>query len=327
VASGSRTAVVGPSGCGKTTLLRLIAGFDRPDGGSIAFDGSPIADQMSQIPAHRRGVGIVSQDGSLFPHLTVGQNIGFGLKVEADIRRARIAELMEMVGLERDMAARRPDQLSGGQQQRVALARAMAPRPRLMLLDEPFSALDTGLRAATRKSVGAVLAQAGITTILVTHDQAEALAFADQLVVMRGGRFAQVGSPRDVYTRPRDAITAAFLGEAIVVFGMVADGRADTPLGRFAVDDRDRSGGVNILLRPEQLSITPADEPQSAFGPPGGAVSGTVTDIDFCGASCELGLFVSEGDYSFRMTTPTRALLSPGDRVIIRVEGIGHVLA
>ena len=194
---GSITAVVGSSGCGKTTLLRLIAGFETPDAGTVTIAGRQVASPESAVAPHRRGVGYVAQDGALFPHLTVGQNIAYGLPGTARSARvrARVAELLETVSLDASYASRRPHQLSGGQQQRVALARALARQPVLMLLDEPFSALDTGLRASTRKAVAQLLADAGVTTLLVTHDQEEALSIADQVAVMRDGRFTQVGTP------------------------------------------------------------------------------------------------------------------------------------
>jgi len=193
------TAVVGSSGCGKTTLLRLIAGFETPDAGTITIDGRQVASPESAVAPHRRAVGYVAQDGALFPHLTVGQNIAYGLRGAARAEvRARVGELLETVSLDTSYASRRPHQLSGGQQQRVALARALARQPVLMLLDEPFSALDTGLRASTRKAVAGLLTDAGVTTLLVTHDQEEALSISDQVAVMRDGRFTQVGSPQRV---------------------------------------------------------------------------------------------------------------------------------
>ncbi|MEO8849387.1 MAG: ABC transporter ATP-binding protein, partial [Casimicrobiaceae bacterium] len=185
VAKGSRTAIVGPSGSGKSTLLRLIAGFDSPDTGTVTLDGKLLSDGPRMVPAHQRVVGFVPQEGALFPHLSVESNIAFGITGGAAARALRVLELMDLVALDRTLLRRWPHELSGGQQQRVALARALAHRPTLMLLDEPFSALDTGLRAATRKAVAQLLSAAGITTILVTHDQAEALSFADQLAVMR----------------------------------------------------------------------------------------------------------------------------------------------
>ena len=201
VPAGSFTALLGPSGCGKTTLLRLIAGFDEPDAGTIA-----VADRVvvgsGQRPARSRGIGFVPQEGGLFPHLTVAANVAFGLPRRQRKDRARIAALLDLVGLSPDLAERAPHQLSGGQQQRVALARALAPQPSLVLLDEPFSSLDAGLREETRAGVAAALSAAGATTVLVTHDQAEALSMADQVAVMRGGRLVQRTDPRTLYRRP-----------------------------------------------------------------------------------------------------------------------------
>ncbi|WP_117191882.1 ABC transporter ATP-binding protein [Rhizobium terrae] len=319
VPAGSRTAIVGPSGCGKTTLLRLVAGFDEPDGGTISFDGQVLADGTFQMPAHKRGIGIVAQDGCLFPHLTVSQNIGFGMEAGRAVKEARAAELMDMVGLDRAMLSRKPDQLSGGQQQRVALARALARKPRLMLLDEPFSALDTGLRAATRKAVTEVLTAAGITTLLVTHDQGEALAFADQVAVMRAGRFAQVGSPRDVYSRPVDATTATFLGEAIVLPATIGEGRADSPLGLLDVDDVAYRGRAAIMLRPEQISVT-----REGRGGVGEGAVGTIAEITFCGPTCDVRITLPDAS-SFRLDIPSREAFSAGDEIRIGVSGAAHV--
>ncbi|RUW83117.1 ABC transporter ATP-binding protein, partial [Mesorhizobium sp. M1E.F.Ca.ET.063.01.1.1] len=250
VESGSRTAIVGPSGCGKTTLLRLIAGFEAPDRGRIALDGKVLANGGAAVPAYRRGIGVVAQDGALFPHLTIADNIGFGMARGEDKRMERIVELAYIVGLDKAVLKRRPHELSGGQQQRVALARAMAMKPRLMLLDEPFSALDTGLRASMRKAVAELLEEAGITTILVTHDQAEALSFASQVAVMRDGLFSQVGTPRELYFQPKDRMVAEFLGDAIIVPAKIADGFAISPLGRIAVDIAERRDVARIMLRP-----------------------------------------------------------------------------
>jgi iron(III) transport system ATP-binding protein len=231
VPEGSRTVIVGSSGSGKTTLLRLISGFELPDTGTITINGRLVAGPGHFVAAHRRGIGYVAQDGALFPHLTVGQNIGFGLgpALRGGTRREKaraVDELLGMVSLSPDFAPRRPDELSGGQQQRVALARALARRPRVMLLDEPFSSLDAGLRAATRDIVAATLERAGITTVLVTHDQAEAMSFANQLAVLRDGRLGQVGSPRELYWRPVDLFTARFLGDAVVLPAVIGDGVA-----------------------------------------------------------------------------------------------------
>lgn len=249
---GTITAVVGASGCGKTTLLRLIAGFETPDDGTVTIDGTQVASVRRSVPPHRRSVGYVAQDGALFPHLTVGQNIAYGIRGEGrDKVRSRVAELLETVSLNPSFADRRPDQLSGGQQQRVALARALARQPVVMLLDEPFSALDTGLRASTRKVVAELLADAGVTSLLVTHDQEEALSIADQVAVMRDGRFTQVGSPLFVYREPSDRFTAEFLGDSITMPCVVTSGVADCAIGRVPVRADDGPG--TLLLRPEQL--------------------------------------------------------------------------
>ena len=324
VAAGSRTAIVGPSGSGKTTLLRIIAGFEVPDSGKVSLAGSLLVDGPDAVPAHRRGIGYVAQDGALFPHLSVADNVGFGLPRNTPGRDHRIGELIDMVALDPALLQRRPHELSGGQQQRVALARALAQRPRLMLLDEPFSALDTGLRAATRKAVADLLSSAGITTILVTHDQAEALSFADQVAVMRQGRLAQVGLPRDLYLRPSDPITAGFLGEAVVLPARLSQGWAECALGRISADDPVREGDVQIMLRPEQIHVEalPDAEPHA----PGGRL-GTVVEADFCGPVCELTVRLMDGKEqpTFRVSSPGAQAPVTGARVSVRVSGKAHV--
>ena len=279
VAAGSTTAVVGSSGCGKTTLLRLIAGFETPDSGTVTISDRQVASTERSVAPHRRSVGYVAQDGALFPHLTVGQNIAYGLRGSSRSSevRNRVSELLETVSLETSFAARRPHQLSGGQQQRVALARALARKPVLMLLDEPFSALDTGLRASTRKAVAGLLADAGITTLLVTHDQEEALSIADQIAVMRNGRFTQVGTPQDVYRQPHDRFTAEFLGDCIALPCTVASGVAECALGRVPVTADAADGPATLALRPEQLVATVVSDSEGRNG------VGTVLAIEFLG--------------------------------------------
>lgn len=246
---GSVTAVLGPSGQGKTTLLRLIAGFERVDQGSIEIDGALVGSPDVHVRPDRRGVGIVPQDGALFPHLTVAGNIGFGLPRGS---ASRIAEMTRLVGLE-GMNDRRPSEISGGQQQRVALARALAPSPHLVLLDEPFSALDAGLRAGIRDEVIAILRQTGTTTLLVTHDQEEAMSIADHVVVLLDGVVAQQGSPSDIYESPASVEVARFIGDANLLTARVADGLVTHVLGAQPCDRND--GPVTVLVRPEQLSI------------------------------------------------------------------------
>ncbi|MGG5172650.1 ABC transporter ATP-binding protein [Pseudarthrobacter sp. J1738] len=274
VARGGTTAIVGPSGSGKTTLLRLIAGFERPHTGRISLNGKTVAGDGVWLPAHKRQVGYVAQDGALFPHLTVGQNIAFGISLPGGRSgaKARVEELLNMVALDASYIKRRPHQLSGGQQQRVALARALAREPELMLLDEPFSALDAGLRVATRRAVAKVLNKAGVTTILVTHDQAEALSFADQVAVMRGGKLAQIGNPFVVYTRPADRATAEFLGDAVILDAWMEGSLATCSLGAIPVRRPPAQGRVQLMLRPEQIRI--AED---------GPIRGRVVDTDYFG--------------------------------------------
>ena len=266
------TAVLGPSGSGKSTLLRVIAGFERPDAGELRLGDRLLAGRGVFVRPERRGVGMVSQDGALFPHLDVAGNIGFGLVgVVADrlsprrrkARAARIEQLLDMVGLG-GYQRRRVDELSGGQQQRVALARALAPRPQIVLLDEPFSAIDAALRAELSVEVRDLLRGLGVTAVLVTHDQHEALSLADEVVVMREGRVVQIGTPRQVYERPADLDTARFVGEAVVLDGKVlscADGhcRVDCALGELSAASTARTtvgGACRVLIRPEALTVT-----------------------------------------------------------------------
>lgn len=325
IEAGGRTAIVGPSGSGKTTLLRIIAGFETPGSGSLILDGKRLAGEGVLVPAHRRGIGIVSQDGALFPHLTVAANIGFGLAKNAPNRSQRIAELMEMVELDDVMATRRPHQLSGGQQQRVALARALALKPQLMLLDEPFSALDTGLRDTLRRAVARVLRAAGTTAILVTHDQAEALSFADQVAVLRQGRLVQFGSPRALYGKPRDRETATFLGEAILLDARIVSGRAQCALGSLAVETGLSSGQVTVMLRPEQIQLTTAAAGTKPDGP-----FGRVDDVEFGGGNCMVLVRIDRSDRAMPDFLSIKCagadIPEPGDFVRITVHGTAHVL-
>lgn len=328
VPAGSRMAIVGPSGSGKTSLLRIIAGFEMPDAGRVFLGDQLLADGPTAVPAHLRGIGYVPQDGALFPHLSVEQNIGFGLARQLPGRTRRIAELIEMVSLDAALLQRRPHQLSGGQQQRVALARALAQQPRLMLLDEPFSALDTGLRAATRKSVASLLAQAGVTTILVTHDQAEALSFADQVAVMRDGRLVQAGHPLDLYLRPADPVTASFLGDAVVLPASLDHGLARCALGRIAVDDVDRHGDASIMLRPEQLRLSRIDDDDETIT--SDSCLAEVLESDFCGPDCVLTVRLLAGPFAPHpepLLVRSNGILAPpvGSRVRIEVTGAAHV--
>lgn len=314
VPSGSLTAVLGPSGCGKTTLLRLIAGFDRPDAGTISIDGREMSSRARVVPPERRRVGIVPQEGALFPHLDVGRNIAFGLSrmPRADVQR-RVDELLDLVGLA-GFAKRRPDELSGGQQHRVALARALAPQPDVILLDEPFAALDTGLRAAIRADVGETLRRSGTTALLVTHDQAEAMTMADSVAVMRGGLVVQHESPAAVYRRPRDLDIARSTGDIVTMSGSVEGSVALCAFGRCSVivpGDDAVSGPARLAFRPEQIRLH--DEPGD------GTVCATVLTDRFHGPDRVLGLQVGAELFSARW--PGVVEVAPGDRVAISLDG------
>nr|WP_321238532.1 ABC transporter ATP-binding protein [uncultured Tolumonas sp.] len=318
IPQGSRTAIVGSSGSGKTTLLRMIAGFEFPDGGEILLGGQLLVNGQLAVPAHQRGIGYVPQDGALFPHMKVEDNIAFsltGTKIEC---RRRVSELLEQVELNPTMASRWPHELSGGQQQRVSLARALAQQPRLMLLDEPFSALDAGLRVALRKTVARILAAAGITTILVTHDQAEALSFADQLAVMRGGRLVQAGPPTELYYHPDDENTAHFLGEAIILPASLSDNHAECVLGRLALSRPTQRREACILLRPEQLKLC---EPSES------ACIAEVLDSEFTGSVTMLTVRLSGHDEL--MSVRHAGLDAPplGSQIGLSVSGMVHVFA
>lgn len=230
---GEMLAVLGPSGCGKTTLLRSIAGFETPDSGAIDVGGNVVFDNTTNIKPEKRRIGYVPQDGVLFPHLTVAQNIAFGLS-RKEKRSSRIEEMLELVGM-KGLGSRMPHQLSGGQQQRVALARALAPSPSLVLLDEPFSALDAGLRASLREDVKTTLKKLGTTAILVTHDQEEALSMADIVAVMRQGSCIQTADPISLYKYPADLHVAKFVGEATILKAEVFNGNIKSLFGNLPV--------------------------------------------------------------------------------------------
>jgi iron(III) transport system ATP-binding protein len=251
---GQLTAVLGASGAGKSTLLRLIAGFEAPTSGEIYIDSKLVSSSSEVLAPEKRGVGIVPQDSALFSHLTVSQNIGFGLPKGSD---ARVKELLELVGLS-EFANRKPASLSGGQAQRVALARALAPRPKLILLDEPFSALDAELRARLREDVKAVLKAENASAILVTHDQEEALSLADKVAVMREGRVIQAGSPTEIYNEPVDLGIATFLGDSILVDGKVEGGKVMTDLGKLSALNSITDGQTGVVaIRSENFYLQP----------------------------------------------------------------------
>jgi iron(III) transport system ATP-binding protein len=319
IPAGTRTAIVCPSGSGKTTLLRLVAGFEQPDAGEIFLDGQKLCDAAGGVPAHRRNIGLVMQDGALFPHLTVLRNILFGFERGTSEAKRQALELMDTVQLDRSMASRRPHELSGGQQQRVALARALARRPRLMLLDEPFSALDSGLREQMRNAVAGILAAAKITTVLVTHDQAEAMGFADRVVILRDGALSQAGTPREVYLSPVNRETAEFLGPAIILDAVAANGVARSTLGPVPVPAA-ASGPVRIMLRHEQITL------RLANGHDDGATRVRVLATDFLGPNGTLTIVLPGTDRPFVLRVTGQALPPVGSELAVSVSGEAHVL-
>jgi len=254
VERGEVVALLGPSGCGKTTLLRLVAGFERPDSGTVEVDGRRVADATTWVPPERRRVGMVFQDYALFPHLTVAQNVGFGLprKVRAD----RVDELLDIVALG-GLGRRYPHELSGGQQQRVALARALAPAPELVLLDEPWSNVDPSLRESLRAEVSEIIRPLGVTVVLVTHDREEAFSVADRIALMRAGAVVQQGSAEELYFAPASQWTAEFVGSANVLAGEVVEGRVVTPIGCFPTNGASAAKAAKVLVRPELLELRP----------------------------------------------------------------------
>jgi len=315
VASGKLVAILGESGSGKTTLLRLICGFEHADAGTIEVDGQRVAGPGLHVPAERRQVGYVAQEGALFPHLSVADNIVFGLPRRARRARDRVGELLELVGLPAAFADRPPQALSGGEQQRVALARALAPGPKLVLLDEPFSALDATSRAETRGAVAAALTAAGTTAMLVTHDQAEALSMGHEVAVLRQGRLVQVSDPLTLYRHPRDAALGGFVGEAVVLPGVVKAGRVTCALGELTLGTAAADGCVDVLVRPEQIRL--------AAGTCTIGVHARVSGITFYGhdAKVDLRLLQSDGTQTLFARVAGHQIPVPGIDVRLSVEG------
>ena len=252
VDAGSHLALLGPSGCGKTTLLRAIAGLEPLTAGEIKLGDEVVSGPGRHLPPERRRVGMVFQDWALFPHMSVAGNVGYGLP-RADRAGHRVDEVLEMVGLA-GLGDRAPHTLSGGQQQRVALARALAPRPSVLLLDEPFSNLDSALRVEVRTEVHRLLTELDVTTVFVTHDQDEAFILGDHVAVMSEGRIRQFGTPAELYARPVDPWVAQFVGEANLIVGIATGGVATTAVGQVPLST-EHEGTVDVLLRPEDLSI------------------------------------------------------------------------
>ena len=305
VRSGELVAVLGPSGCGKTTLLRLIAGFERPEMGSLSVGGVEVAGPGKFVPPDKRRIGMVFQDYALFPHLTARANVAFGLaRRDGDEREALTQRTLELVGLQH-RAGCYPHELSGGERQRIALARALAPEPDVVLLDEPFSNLDATLRAGLRREVELILRDAGATAILVTHDQEEALSLADRLAVMRQGRIVQTGPPEAVYGRPASRWAAQFVGEVNVLAGVARGRDVETELGVFDLP-QPASGAVHVAVRPEQLELR-----SDAHG------NAEVVEREFRGHDV-LYRLRHEGGRTVLVQLPSLEFHEVGDRVFVR---------
>jgi len=303
VEEGKTLALLGPSGCGKTTLLRLLTGLEAADAGTISLAGDTLTGPGVHVPPEQRRVGMVFQDWALFPHLTVDNNVAYGLRAE-DIARGRAAEALELVGLS-NLGARYPSELSGGQAQRVAVARALAPRPRVLLLDEPFSNLDTEFRVKLRSEVATLMREVGMTAVFVTHDQEEAFVVGDEVAVMRSGRIIQQGTPTEVYERPASAWLAGFVGEANLVSGLGAGDVADTIFGSIPLAT-PTSGPCRLAVRPEHLLI----------GDGGG---GRVTGVEFYGHDTAYSVEFEGTRVQVRAMAAPR--FRPGDDVSVSYAG------
>ncbi|HJZ19825.1 MAG TPA: ABC transporter ATP-binding protein [Bradyrhizobium sp.] len=309
IARGETLVFLGPSGCGKTTMLRIIAGLEMPDsGGRLLFDGK----DMTSVPIERRNVGMVFQSYALFPNMSVADNIGYGLKIRgiaAEERASRVAELVVLTGIA-GLENRRIDQLSGGQRQRVALARAVAIRPGILLLDEPLTALDAALRDRLRGELNRLLRKLGITTIYVTHDQAEAMELGDRIVVMQKGTIAQVGTPREIYFAPSNRFVAEFIGAANIIEASVADGHLILPGGRQPIGgDLDFVAAV-AMIRPETIRVVKAGS---------APLSGTIDSVSFIGDRQRMAV---SGASSRILTVdaPNTVKVQAGERIGLLIE-------
>lgn len=322
VKNGTLLALLGPSGSGKTTLLRSVCGFERASSGTIEIGGRQVEGAQVHVPAEARRIGYVSQEGSLFPHLSVAENIVFGLPRAQRRARHRVDELLELVGLPMSCANRPPQELSGGQQQRVALARALAPSPKLVMLDEPFSSLDASLRAETREAVADALGHIDATAVLVTHDQSEALSMGHEVAVLWDGRLIQTAMPDVLYRRPVSREIASFVGEALLLPGVAEHARVRCDLGWVKVSGAPPDAAVEVMIRPEQIRVmvgepadSKADERRSAI----------VEAVTFYGHDARLTLRLDRAGAANGNTVHARVpgyrALAVGTRVWLSVDG------
>jgi len=319
IPAGSILALLGPSGCGKTSLLRAIAGLERPKHGTISIGGRCVSSAQTWVQPERRSVGMVFQDGALFPHLTVAENVAFGLRrsslaMNRRKRSERVGEMLELVDLA-DLGDRYPGTLSGGQQQRVALARSLAPQPSVLLLDEPFSALDAALRIQVRAEVARIVRDVSVTTIFVTHDQDEAFVLGDRVAVLRNGYIEQVGTPDELYRHPSTRWVAGFVGEANLVRGQLDTSSGDTGLANTLLGPvpiatpiaAGSDGDLDILVRPEQVDLRPGD-------------CALVTNVEYYGHDVRYELQLDDGS-TLAARTKSSELRERGTRVCVRFDG------
>jgi iron(III) transport system ATP-binding protein len=323
VPDGTLTAILGASGSGKTTLLRVIMGFIAPQHGTVSV-GDAVVTQAggAHLPPEKRSIGYVAQEGALYPHLTVAENVSFGLPRRERKASGRTHDVLELVGLPRRYAERRPHELSGGEQRRVALARALAPRPPVVLLDEPFSGLDASLRAETRAAVLHALAAQGTTAVLVTHDQAEALSMGREVGVLMGGRLMQTARPAVLYRTPVNLDVARFLGEAVVLPGRARGGTVSCPLGELPLGDLEIQGFVETMIRPEQIRIRSAER---EAGGSDNRVVGRVTARTFYGPDSVVQLQLDGALAPITARVLGHDAPAPGERVELSV--VGEVMA
>ncbi|WP_297776302.1 ABC transporter ATP-binding protein [uncultured Roseovarius sp.] len=321
VMPGHVTCLLGPSGCGKSTTLRMIAGVEMQDAGEIWVDGNLVCNTVFRIPPERRHIGLMFQDFALFPHLSVAQNVGFGLSGDKSAKAVRIGELLERVGLERHLNAY-PHELSGGEQQRVALARALAPRPGIMLMDEPFSGLDNRLRDGIRDETLDILREQDTAVLLVTHEPEEAMRMADEIALMRDGRIVQQGAPYNVYNAPVDRSAMAFFSEVNVIRGRVRGSLVDTPFGQFLSPGAYEGSEVEIVIRPQHIKIDfdrhgRGPNPTSQDGTP---ARGVVERARFMGSESLVEFRMDHDGSLLKATVPNVFLPKPGKALWLMIR-------
>ncbi|MBV0911458.1 ABC transporter ATP-binding protein [Anianabacter salinae] len=313
VMPGQVTCLLGPSGCGKSTTLRMIAGVEMQDTGRIFVDGALVCDTVFRVPPERRSIGLMFQDFALFPHLSVADNVAFGLTGNREEKRARVAEMLTRVHLVQHIDAY-PHQLSGGEQQRVALARAIAPRPKIMLMDEPFSGLDNRLRDGIRDETLDILKEEGTAVLLVTHEPDEAMRMADEIALMRDGRIVQQGAPYNVYNTPVDRAAASFFSDVNVIRGCVQGALTDTPFGQFLAPGYPDGTEVEIVIRPQHLKIDfdrggKGPNPTSMDGTP---ARGVVERARYMGSESLVEFRMDHDGSVLKATVPSVFLPRPG---------------